>query len=371
MAEQDPGQERRRRDFGRLDRPPPAIARASLPPEFGRRFLVFVDTEEEFDWSRPLRRDATSTTAIAAIPEAHRRFRDHGVAPTYLVDYPVADSDRCVAWLRPLLEAGECAIGAQLHPWVNPPFVEALTAANSFAGNLPRDLEAAKIATLAARIEQSFGRRPEIFRAGRYGVGSNSADLIEEAGFRLDVSTRPLFDYRAEDGPGFPVHPIWPWWAGPRGTLLEMPLTSAFTGRWRGMADRLYAPAGRVPFARSVLARAGLLNRVALTPEGIPVAEALDAIRTLLAEGVGLFSLSFHSPSLVPGNTPYVRDAADLARFWAWWEAVLTLFAKEGVAAARPEELVEAAWAAAAPRADALASTAPAPLSHGPRATGL
>lgn len=342
-----------------------------LPESFGRRFLVFVDTEEEFDWSRPPRRDATATSAIAALPEAHRRFRDHGVAPTYLVDYPVAVSDRCIAALRPLAEAGECAIGAQLHPWVNPPFEEALTPANSFVGNLPRDIEAAKLAMLSARIAEAFGGRPTIYRAGRYGVGPNSAALIEEAGYRLDASTRPLFEYRAESGPDFLRHPVWPWWAGPRGTLLELPLTAAFTGRWRGAAERLYASAGPLPFARSMLARGGLLNRVALTPEGMPIAEALDAIRTLLADGVRLFSLSFHSPSLAPGHTPYVRDAGDLARFWAWWEAVLALFAREGVAPARPEELIDAAWSARLPRADPLASTAPPPLSHDRRATGL
>jgi hypothetical protein len=28
-----------------------------------------------------------------------------------------------------------------------------------------------------------------------------------------------------------------------------------------------------------------------------------------------VFSLTYHSPSLMPGCTPYVRDAADLRRF--------------------------------------------------------
>ena len=28
-----------------------------------------------------------------------------------------------------------------------------------------------------------------------------------------------------------------------------------------------------------------------------------------------MFTLSYHSPSLVPGHTPYVRSAADLERF--------------------------------------------------------
>lgn len=317
-----------------------------LPDDFGRRFMLFVDTEEEFDWSRPTTREATATTAILALPEAHRRFRGHGISPTYLVDYPVADSADCVAALRPLAEAGECTIGAQLHPWVNPPFAEPLTPANSFAGNLPREIEREKLAALTEAIERAFARRPIVYRAGRYGVGPNSAALIEEAGYRLDVSVRSLFDYRKEGGPNFLHHPIRPWWAGPAGGLIALPLTSAFTGRRRNAGDPLYGMAMRVPFARAVLARGGLLNRVALTPEGMPAAEAIEGIRHLLGDGVRLFSLSFHSPSLVPGHTPYVRDAGDLSRFWRWWDEVLAFLAREGVMPARPDELIEAAWRA-------------------------
>jgi hypothetical protein len=47
-----------------------------LSPEFGRRFVIFADAEEEFDWSRPLRRDAVSTQAIASLPAATQRLND-------------------------------------------------------------------------------------------------------------------------------------------------------------------------------------------------------------------------------------------------------------------------------------------------------
>jgi hypothetical protein len=235
-------------------------------------------------------------------------------------------------------------IGAQLHPWVNPPFEEAVTPANSFVGNLPREIERLKLTALTERIRAGFGSDPVVYRAGRYGVGPNSAALLEEAGYRLDVSVRSLFDYREEGGPNFLRHPIRPWWAGPGGELLALPLTAAFTGRRREGAAPLYRTAMRIPFGRSLLARGGLLNRVALTPEGIPIAEALEAIRQLLDDGTRLFSLSFHSPSLVPGHTPYVRDAADLRLFWLWWNAIFALFRQEGVMPAGPGELLEAAW---------------------------
>jgi hypothetical protein len=37
----------------------------------------------------------------------------------------------------------------------------------------------------------------------------------------------------------------------------------------------------------------------------------------LLEDGVRVFVFSFHSPSVMPGGTPYVRSAADLERFLA------------------------------------------------------
>ena len=105
------------------------------------------------------------------------------------------------------------------------------------------------------------------------------------------------------------------------GGLIELPSTTVFTGRARGGGAGTLPRGGHVPKARAVLARAGLLQRIPLTPEGIPVAEALEAIRVALGDGLRVLNFAFHSPSLVPGHTPYVRDDADLAAFWIWWDA--------------------------------------------------
>jgi hypothetical protein len=63
----------------------------------------------------------------------------------------------------------------------------------------------------------------------------------------------------------------------------------------------------------------------------------------MIDDGTEIFSLSFHSPSLVPGHTPYVRDQNDLAGFWRWWDGVLNRFARHGISAADPLELIAAA----------------------------
>lgn len=331
---------------GRIDLPPAPRDRLTLPDAIGRRFMVFVDTEEEFDWTAPRSREATATTAVAALPEAHRRLAGFGICPTYLVDYPVASAPAAIDILRPLMEAGECAIGTQLHPWVNPPFDEILTVVNSFAGNLPIVLERAKLEALTNRIAAAFGKRPQVYRAGRYGIGPSTARLLEEAGYRLDVSVRALFDYSEEGGPDFSLRDATPCWAGPQRLLMELPLTAVYTGFARGLGARLYPAAGRISRLRGLLARSGALERIALTPEGTPLPDALRAIRTLLDDGARLISISFHSPSVEPGHTPYVRDAADLRAFYGWWEGVLDLMAREGVEPIGADALIAAAWRA-------------------------
>lgn len=328
------------RDGGRLDRPPHPDAAYRLSDSFGRRFMVFVDVEEEFDWSRPPDRLATATTAIAFLPELHRHIASHGVKPVYLIDYPIADCPRSAEILRSFIEAEEASIGAHLHAWVNPPFDEVVSNRNSFAGNLPVALERAKLHALTDRIETAIGVRPLCYRSGRYGVGPATAMLLEEAGYRIDLSVRAHFDYSSQDGPDFSHCPVTPYRAGPSGRLLAIPLGSTYLGRLRRFGPRFYGAAGRVPLARAVLARWGLMERIALTPEDMPVDKAMEAVRVLDGEGLRLFSLSYHSPSAAPGHTPYVRDRADLHIFYDWWDKVLGLFQSLGITGAGLDDVL-------------------------------
>jgi hypothetical protein len=308
----------------RLDLPPNPADRIVLPAGFAPRFAIFADAEEEFDWHGPFRREATSTETIAALPEATQRFIEAGCVPTHLVDWPVIANEASADIMRTLHASGDCEIGTQLHPWVNPPFEEDVTRHNSYLGNLPRALQQAKLHALTEKIESVIGMRPEIYRAGRYGIGEHTAALLEEAGYRLDVSVRSRFDYRDQGGPDFSAHPLWPWRITPQ--LSELPLTTIFTGplrRWPTLHGNSRW--------NSLLSRGGMLDRVPLTPEGVPLAAAIAAIDQALEDGHQLFSLSFHTPTLVAGHTPYVRDDADLKLFWGWWSGVFAHFARRGV----------------------------------------
>ncbi len=318
---------------------PTDAQRVVWPEEFGTRFTVFADVEEEFDWNAPLDRRNRATTAMGAFPEAHRRFAERGVALACMVDYPVATDPAAVAILSRVVEDGRSEIGTQLHAWVNPPFPDSAPPGSSYAGNLPPASEAAKLETLTRAITTAFGKAPRAYRAGRYGIGPNSFALLAGLGYRIDSSVRPGYDYSADGGPDFSVADAGAYRAE---GIVELPLTTVFTGGVRRGGAQLYQALGRIPKGRGLFARAHLLSRIALTPEDMPIADALEAVAVAVGEGLRLLNLSFHSPSLVPGHTPYVRDAADLKRFHAWWTAMLDEFDRRGIRNASLEEIIAA-----------------------------
>ena len=325
---------------------PPAPAPADLidwPEDFGTRFAVFVDTEEEFDWNAPLDRGTHTVSHVAAIPAAHRRFAERGVPLTYMVDYPIATDAQAIDVLRGVTADGVSAIGTQLHPWVNPPFDEALTPANSYAGNLPEATEGAKIDALTDAIVAAFGTRPVAYRAGRYGIGPNTLRLLAARGYRLDSSMRARYAYTGDGGPDFAAIGNPAFRSGPGGAIVELPLTTLYTGLMKRAGAGLYDALGSIPKGRGLFARAGLLSRVALTPEDMPLADALEAVAVAVGEGLRLLNFSFHSPSVAPGFTPYVKDTADLVAFHAWWDAVLADLARRGVYAASLDQVIAAA----------------------------
>ncbi len=320
--------------------PPPAPADiVQWPAAFGRRFIVFVDVEEEFDWSAPLDCRNRSVTAIRAFPAAHACFAERGIGLACMVDHPVACDPAAIDILSAILADGRSSIGAQLHSWVTPPYA-AMTAADSYAGNLPRDLEAAKLDTLTDALRSAFGASPIAYRAGRYGIGPQTAELLTRRGYRMETSMRARYDYRYDGGPDFSAIGN----ASFRlGSLIEVPLTTVFTGRIRRHGPILFPSLARIPRARGALARTGLLQRIALTPEDMPIKDALEAVRIAIEEdGERLISFSFHSPTVLPGHTPYVRNADDLARFWVWWDRMFDLLDRLDVMPASPMDVLRA-----------------------------
>lgn len=303
----------------------------NLPCSSPPHLVVVIDTEEEFDWSRGYSRSNTAVTAMRHIGRAQTLFDEYKIKPVYVIDYPVASQEEGYRPLQDIHADGRCVIGAHLHPWVNPPFDEPLLKRNSFPGNLPRALEAKKLQVLGERIGERFGHAPVLYKAGRYGIGPHTASILEEQGYQIDLSVCPCMDYSGEGGPDFTSYSAWPYWFG-RG-LLELPLTVGYTGRfrrWGKMCRHLLTSERsirwRIPGA---LARLNLLEKVWLSPEGYVSSELISLLRALMSDGLRVFTFAFHSPSLAPGHTPYVRSRRDVEEFLTRCRSLFDFFMGE------------------------------------------
>lgn len=321
---------------------PPEGREAGFAPAFGQRVLLTVDTEEEFDWRAPFRREGYGLSHVAAIPRFQAFCEKIGAHPVYLSDWPIVHDPAAAEIIRDAVSRGAADIGVQLHPWVNPPFEEDISARNSFAGNLPPALEAAKFRALRDAIEQTFGTAPLIYRAGRYGLGPHTAAMLKDAGIRIDTSVRPLFDYSAEGGPDYSNHPVAPYWADAEHRLLELPVTSAYWGPLRRLGPMIHRVQRHTPTFFSGFSRLRLLERIALTPEGVSADEALRGIDLSLDAGLPLLVLSFHSPTLAPGHTPYARTQDDVEALYDWFAKVYAHLAARGVRSCTTADVIAA-----------------------------
>ncbi|MGH6967604.1 MAG: polysaccharide deacetylase family protein [Stellaceae bacterium] len=332
--------------------PHPARLLAEGPPQL----LVFIDTEEEFDWLQSFSSSARGVTAMKHQWRAQTIFDRYGVKPAYLVDYPVASQADGYAPLREFLADGRCEIGAHLHPWVTPPIEEDVCDEHSFACNLPRDLERRKLAMLKETIERNLGVAPIIYRAGRYGADAGTRALLEELGFLVDSSVLPWTDLRRLAGPDFRHCSPDPFWIGDGDRLLEIPLTTGFLGLLHRFGAEAFSWIGGTRGVRlratAICARARLLDRIRLSPEGVTIAEAKRLTRALVRRGEQqVFVISYHSPSLGIGHTPYVRTRRDLERFLAWLDAYLEFFMGEIVGRPASAQGIYSAMSAVAGRA--------------------
>jgi len=301
----------------RPDDPAVSAMPIDLPAADSPTLFVVVDTEEEFDWSAPFSRESTGVTAMRHIGRAQQLFDRFGIVPTYVIDYPVASKPEGSALLVEFASAGRATIGAHLHPWVTPPHDEEVSRRNSFAMNLPAPLETAKLTTMVETIEKAFGGRPLVYKAGRYGIAPRTLTTLKSLGFSVDTSVNPHMNYASEHGPDFRGFDARPSWLAHG--LLEIPCTTGFAGfAGSALGPRLHAAALAAPAqlrAVGILARLGVTNRIMLSPEGSTLDEMKAVTRALIAGGLRTLTFSFHSPSVEPGHTPYVRSQADLGQF--------------------------------------------------------
>lgn len=300
--------------------------------------LITIDTEED-EWGQynAPRYQARNIGRLNEIQELFARF---GVTPTYLVSYQVACNEEAVRVLDRLAGSNQCEIGAHCHPWNTPPFRGPSDDAHSMLSNLDSDTQFEKIAALRDLLHGQFRRAPVSFRAGRCGFNESVGENLLRLGFRVDTSVTPLMSWTAYGGPDFSEQYPEAFWLDltPSTTdrLLEVPCTVGFLQR---DPDRAYRMLRAIRSSRllrllrvhGLLDRFGMLNQVWLCPEKSSAEEMIALTRMLLREGRTLLNVMFHSVSLEPGLSPFVRTEDDRIRFLDRLRSYLEFCRAEGL----------------------------------------
>jgi hypothetical protein len=289
--------------------------------------ICSVDTEED-DWEP--RRDGVTVNNVGQLPRLSELMGELNAPVTYFVTHAVAADGASCRVLRKLVDEGTSEIGAHLHPWNTPPLTESISLPNLMLNNLPASLQFSKLRRLTDRLEDAFGRAPASFRAGRSGLGSSTIDVIRRCGYTIDSSVMPFYDLTSVHGPTFVGAPNRAYCIGENGNarepldagpILEIPVSSAYSRvpfeRWDAIHRRLGSRVGRAFRLPGLAARAGLVSKIALKPELESVTDMLSLARTLLRQGSSHLQIMWHSPSLLPGTSPFVRTTADRDRLLA------------------------------------------------------
>jgi hypothetical protein len=290
-----------------------------------------VDAEEDFDWEMPVKGTPYSMSGLNNIRFFRELLSAFGVKPTYLLTYTVLEDEAVIRTLRREVERGDGEVGIQLHPWVNPPLEGPAGREFSFSGNLPGDLEERKLVCLMDRFRDVFGAHPTIYRAGRYGVGTATAGLLEKHGFRVDTSLAPRTNFAAEGGPDFSGYDSDPFWFGQNRRVLCVPLCRSIVGWAGGAAPAIYQALSTPGMERvrlaSIITRSRLAERITLSPEGNDLPAMIRLVRGRLARGQRVFVISLHSSSFGVGQNPYVRSKSDLHHLFDSMSGILNYLA--------------------------------------------
>jgi hypothetical protein len=304
------------------------------------RVMVTIDTEED-DWGSYRPRGA-SVKNIRLLPELMDLWDRFGVRPTYFVNYPPMAVPEASEVLRSLARAGRCEMGVHCHPWNTPPVEEAGEGAATMMSRLPGEVNRAKLAVLTDRFVELFHARPRSFRAGRWGFGPSVARPLHDLGYEADFSVSPFVDWTRIGGPDYTrasqrpyrFDPAEPLVSREGGVLVEVPTSVGFLRGPQRLSARVRGALARSPLARlkvvGLLDSVGLLAQRWISPETSTSREMIRLATSLTRRGLPVLDLTFHSSSLLPGATPFVRTEVDRKQFLVSIESFLAFCSGQG-----------------------------------------
>lgn len=286
------------------------------------KLAIVIHAEEEFDWDSGFYRANTGVTHSKELIAFVEHIRQLKGKVTLAMDYPFASSiegQNVIQHYRS--ESGRSIeFATHLHPWVNPPYEnekDHVSNQDSYPGNLPADMEKEKLNLLTQLIESECGKKPTTYLAGRYGIGDNTQSILKTLGYTVDLSISAYCDFSHQQGPDFSRYSNRMF---VENGIAYLPHTSSILSlfplvtKYFNQNPRIYNQLMKNKIGR-LFGRVLRIRRYRLSPEGFTFKQMKAVTKSQLAVGQSEFILSFHSPTVKPGLTPYTHSLNDTDRF--------------------------------------------------------
>ena len=304
--------------------------------------VLTIDTEPDDIWTDHLNRSVANVQELLPLQE---RLSKYGAKATFLVTYRVVKDDHAAEVLDNIVRTDDAEVGAHLHPWETPPFLESGIDRrfHTYPHELSKDVFRRKLTRLTEAIADRFGH-PTSYRGGRWGISSEHFEVLEQLGFEVDTTITPLLDWRNHFGipaslngcggvdfrgaPRSPYHPDHMDMSRKGdSTILEVPLTVALSRRTPAFVRRAYN--GLPIMAHRVLRKLRIIRPVWATPAEETEENLERMLRVALTEELPIINISIHSSELMVGGSPLSQTERDVERILSRFESILSILASD------------------------------------------
>jgi hypothetical protein len=272
--------------------------------------IVSIDVEEDMpNWQIE---ESITIRNLEGIPRLQELFVKYGVRPTYLLNYAFASNEKAVKYFSDISK--KCEIGAHMHPWNTPPLTEDETIKIEYPSNLSYQRQFDKIKTVTEELARAFGSRPVSYRAGKFGFNDDTKDILARLGYLVDTSISPMVSWEDDNGPSFLEYRAQPFWMDVSGRrILEVPVTIGLNRNVSKLLEKVYLRIPKFTRIRGMLSRdyMNILDLIWLYPALFTEKEMMGLVEVMIAKGVNVFNVFFHSSEISPGESIYTKTEDD------------------------------------------------------------
>ncbi len=287
-------------------------------------FLITIDTEGDNLWRN--RSGLVTTNNAGYLARFQQLCEKYGFKPTWLTNYEMAIDPVYQEFARDVIARAQGEVGMHLHAWNSPPEYKLTDDDWHFQPYLieyPVEEMRRKIAFMTQLLEETFQTKMLSHRAGRWAFDERYAQLLIEFGYQVDCSVTPGVNWRfssgAPQGKGGTDYTHFPRQAyyldaedisrAGSSALLEVPMSIHY--KHSGLMNSVKQGYDRLRGKQ----RSPSVHW--LRPTGGNVQQMIHVAEKTLATGSDYVEFMLHSSEFMPDGSPTFKDEADIDRLYA------------------------------------------------------